>query len=397
MDKKYFYLLPSSIAVVVLLLLLFFTDVAVNLSLFIFVLTLGLSLIVSHTLYRKSQLAQKKMELSHKLDKDNFLLQSKSYIDALEGLMGEVIPVVSKQIKTSKEHTEQEVLNLTDTFSDITKKITILLNNQHENDDDAAIGLLLSGVKAILNGVIKDLSTLNITEKTMFKEIDNLSCRTDELQTMANEVTTIAGSINLVALNAAIEAARAGEHGRGFAVVADEIKKLASSSATTGSRIKKTVGDINISMKSALSLSNETTKIDSSTIDTSAAFIEKVLGDIECTLHSFSENSETLTEASKQVQEEVYQVITALQFQDRVTQMLEHAEHNLHDINELLLANMSVAHIERSADLIQTNDILARMELRYTMPEELANHQATVAGEQDIKKEESASEYLTFF
>ncbi|MFT5452836.1 MAG: hypothetical protein ACI9N9_002334 [Enterobacterales bacterium] len=149
MDKKSFYLLPSSIPVVVLLLFLFITNVSVNLSLSIFACTFGLSSIVSHTLYRKSQSAQKKMKLSHNLEKDNFLHQNKSYIDALEGLMVEVIPIFSKQIKTSKEHTEQEVLSLKDTFSDITKKITILLNNQHKNDN-AVIGLLLSGATSHL-------------------------------------------------------------------------------------------------------------------------------------------------------------------------------------------------------------------------------------------------------
>ncbi|MFT5452835.1 MAG: hypothetical protein ACI9N9_002333 [Enterobacterales bacterium] len=80
-------------------------------------------------------------------------------------------------------------------------------------------------------------------------------------------------------------------------------------------------------------------------------------------------NSETPAEGSKKIQDEVGQVIKALQFKYIITKVFEHAEHHLHDINELLLANKWVPHTERSADLFQTNDILARMELRYTMPE----------------------------
>ena len=90
-------------------------------------------------------------------------------------------------------------------------------------------------------------------------------------------------------------------------------------------------------------------------------------------------------------------MITALQFQDRVTQMLEHAEHNLDALNELIIDNKKVAFTERTAELIKDNDILKKMELRYTMPEELANHQAITTGEYKVKNKNSFSEDVTFF
>jgi len=52
---------------------------------------------------------------------------------------------------------------------------------------------------------------------------------------------------------------------------------------------------------------------------------------------------------------------------------------------------------ERKPELIEKNEILKKMELGYTMPEELANHRAVVAGVDQLKKSNAHTEDLTFF
>jgi methyl-accepting chemotaxis protein len=396
-DKSFFYLMPSITVVAGSVFLFFMTNLALYSLLLMFACALALSFFAGHILYKKAQSLYSELELHHQQMNDAYVLQTEGYIDTLESLMGEVIPIVSKQIITSKQHTEQGIVSLTDTFSKMSKKIGVLLDNQKQNDDEGVISELLEGVKAILSSVVGGLGKLNSAEQGITHEVEVLSQHTIKLENMANEVREVAENINLLSLNAAIEAARAGENGRGFAVVADEVRKLARSSADTGIKIKKAVEEIDAAMKSALNLSKASADIGSETIKNSAGFIDKVLIDIQATLYSFKENSETLTESSEEIQHEVYQVISALQFQDRVTQMLDHAEHNLDDLNQVLLNNKYLTHAERSADLIKKNEILKNMELRYTMPEELVNHQASTSGETNITKQESASEDLTFF
>ncbi|MCR5788946.1 MAG: methyl-accepting chemotaxis protein [Lachnospiraceae bacterium] len=66
----------------------------------------------------------------------------------------------------------------------------------------------------------------------------------DTISMMADDISGIAGQVNLLSLNASIEAARAGDAGRGFAVVATEIGNLAGSTSETVSRIQETIRQV---------------------------------------------------------------------------------------------------------------------------------------------------------
>jgi methyl-accepting chemotaxis protein len=149
-------------------------------------------------------------------------------------------------------------------------------------------------------------------------------------------------------------------------------------------------------------VAKDTSQTDGDSINSSAQNIEIVLTDIKSTLNTFKDNGRTMTQANEEIQAEIYNVITSLQFQDRVTQMLEHAEHNLNDIAELVNSNAQVALSDRDAGSVHKSRVLKHMELRYTMPEELLNHQASISGDEGLFKDMEPSssgnnDDLTFF
>ena len=71
----------------------------------------------------------------------------------------------------------------------------------------------------------------------MLRAVTTLAGSSAEVSRMADSITQIAETTNILSLNAAIEAARAGENGRGFAVVAEEVGKLAQSTRDLSEKI----------------------------------------------------------------------------------------------------------------------------------------------------------------
>jgi methyl-accepting chemotaxis protein len=73
-----------------------------------------------------------------------------------------------------------------------------------------------------------------------------------QIEHVAELISSIAAQTNLLALNATIEAARAGEAGRGFAVVAAEVKSLASQTAEATKEIGTRISQIQSATKEAV-------------------------------------------------------------------------------------------------------------------------------------------------
>ncbi len=177
---------------------------------------------------------------------------------------------------------------------------------------------LLALCERELQPVVGSLSDVIEGKDAMLANIKDLATETAGLSAMAAEVGSIAAQTNLLAINAAIEAARAGESGRGFAVVAAEVRKLSQRSADTGRQIASRVTQVSAIMQQTLLAARDSHAQDKMSVSLSGNIVEDVL----CHVRKLGASADSMHQHGLVVRGEVEHLLMAMQFQDRVSQML---------------------------------------------------------------------------
>lgn len=308
-----------------------------------------------------------------------------------EKLGSELLPIWSQQIETARTQTENAITDLTTCFSHLSGELRNATTMSSEVADslEGGLGSVFGKAEKELQSVVNTLQRALEDRDGLLRQINGLDTFVDELDAMAQDVATIAGQTNLLALNAAIEAARAGEHGRGFAVVADEVRKLSRLSAETGERISTKVGYIGDSIRSAVSAAQASRGRDSEAVSASEHTIEQVLTSFRGFGTRLVESSEALRRTNVGIQSEVEQALVQLQFQDRTSQMLIHVRANIGAVSDTLGAG----------DLPDVDAVMRQMEASYAMAEERSNHRSNVRGKGQSKGPSTAvtGGDITFF
>ena len=194
-------------------------------------------------------------------------------------------------------------------------------------------------------GKMKATAVASKQEATqVMKEIDTAmtesianSRQIHKITELTEEILGIAGTTNLLALNASIEAARAGEAGKGFAVVADQIRSLSEQSA-------KAAVDTRELIEGAIEVTNEGNEA----AERVSVSIEKVISGMKSVAASSQELSEIADEQAK---------------------AMEQAEQGINQISEVVQSNSanaeetSATSEELSAQAVTMNDLISKFSL----------------------------------
>ena len=300
-------------------------------------------------------------------------------VNGLDRLCLGVLPVWSDQVEMARAQTEDAINALAERFSDLSQRLQAAVAASQGSAGDAGaesnwLVTLLNDSQAELNSIIASLRTALEAKESLLREIQSLSRFTVELKEMAQEVGSIANQTNLLALNAAIEAARVGEQGRGFAVVAGEVRALSKLSAITGKKITDTVETVSNSIASALDLSRQYAQRDDAAIAGAGQSIDRVLGKFHQAVAGLSDAGNALRGESQIIHGEISEVLVALQFQDRVSQILSHVQNDMGKLEQRLVDCSLDSAAASGSPLADASTWLSELASTYTTAEQHAAH-----------------------
>lgn len=171
-------------------------------------------------------------------------------------------------------------------------------------------------VDSIINNSQLGMELVELTE--------GISRHASDVEGILGEIGGIAKQTNLLALNAAIEAARAGEAGRGFAVVADEVRDLSSRTGQFSQQIAKVMQSMRNSVQLTEKAIAKMASQDMTFALNSKQQVAGILVSIDDLNRRREEAMQELKGSAEAMELQVGRAVTALQFQDMVSQLLNH-------------------------------------------------------------------------
>ena len=299
-----------------------------------------------------------------------------------------VLPVWSKQINTSHQTGNSAIANLTVLFGDIVSKLETMLKMSKRNthtgkDHEKSFLEAITSGQTDIQSVFKDLKTaletVGDSKDMLLAEVTMYSAN---MKDMADEAKQVAFLSQIIALNAEIEAARAGEAGRAFAAVVSEMRQLAYKSAETSSKMTKKAESIDAAMSRFYGEDEEMSAIEAEHVSRAETMLNELVERFNKITLDMEESINTMESESRQIRDDISSALVALQFQDRVSQVMAHVADNIKTLNEQL-TDTGAQHLDADA-------WLSEMENHFTADEERTNLSNT-------KTSSENSSLLTFF
>ncbi|MES2824393.1 MAG: methyl-accepting chemotaxis protein [Pseudomonadota bacterium] len=310
-------------------------------------------------------------------------------------LIQEILPLWQRQTALAQHQIEQSITELAKRFSHIYERLqdSITTSKTTAKGMNGENGLhdVIDYASSELGELVKTLHRAIEQRDELLSEINELSKITSELSSMGADVAGIASQTNLLALNAAIEAARAGEYGRGFAVVADEVRTLSSRSGETGARIGKRIEQANGALQKTLERTTAYAQEDNKRLNRSESSISQILAKFQQSGVGILQSAQLLEQESAQVQTDIAEVLVNLQFQDRVSQILNHVINDMQKLNEIIDKQKMSLKDGNEIETINVNEWMTELHRTYTTLEQVAVHK----GVQNIKNPSYTE--VTFF
>ncbi len=271
---------------------------------------------------------------------------ARSEIGRVQTLLSEAIEDLTVSFQGMHEQTEQQ--------RHVTLSVT---TGSAEGDSTAQFDTFIRDTSAVMQRVVDSVIGNSKLGMELVELTDRIASHAQQVQAILSEIGSIAKQTNLLALNAAIEAARAGEAGRGFAVVADEVRDLSGRTTQFSQQINTLMQGMQTSVKQTESAIQSMASQDMNFALESKQQVEDIIHAMEGQNLARIQALGALGGSAATVETLVGKAITALQFQDMVSQLLGHIARRVDALDEVMRQFSALGEVlEREA---QTTDVSA--------------------------------------
>lgn len=254
----------------------------------------------------------------------------------IHDLCTHTLPVWRRQLDTSRRAADDEVATLTRIFARITEQLEKVMDSSDfvtAGSDDKREGVLhaIAQSGADLDGLVDALRQLQNSKVGMVRDI---GAQAANLKEQASEVRAIAMQTRILTLNAAIEAAHLGAAGAAFAVIVGDMRQLAARTAETSEQMSKQTDNLSNAVESAFQENAESGSDGGTSIARAQDVIRGVVSSFEAMTNNLNSAIESMEKERGEVRGEISNALVALQFQDRVSQILSHVTRSMEVLND---------------------------------------------------------------
>ena len=242
----------------------------------------------------------------------------------VQTLLSEAIVSLSGSFHSMHEHTQRQ------------REVSLAVTSGADGDKGGSrFDDFVRDTTAVMQRVVDSIVGNSKLGMELVELTESIAARTQDVQSILSEIGAIAKQTNLLALNAAIEAARAGEAGRGFAVVADEVRDLSGRTSQFSQQINKVIQDMQVTVKQTEVAISRMASQDLTFAFESKQNVEKIIGTMESQNQLRMAAVGQLGGIADEVDVQVGRAVTALQFQDIVSQLIGHVGRRVDAIDDV--------------------------------------------------------------
>lgn len=196
----------------------------------------------------------------------------------------------------------------------------------------------------------------NSTKRTM-EVTTGLDKEVEEIGRTLEIISDIAGSTNLLALNASIEAARAGEAGRGFSVVAQEVGNLATNTRESLNEVNEVILRVQQGTKEAARYMND----NSVKMQNQNARMLETINGVRSMIEMLKQSVDTISKVDCIQNSQSHVISQTIQVNEDIANRIDEENREFSSIDEMIQGNVQEV-FKLSHQIDQINGMIAELE-----------------------------------